>query len=293
MGRTLDDITDGASTAEQQAAPWIQRFARIGYAAKGVVYTLIAVLALRAAFTTRVATGSRGALETLLHQPFGRVLLAVMGLGLVCFALWHFYRGLRNPESDGVAHRVSDIGTGLIHLGLAATAARFALSGRGAGSANDALDGGTREATASALQQPLGMWLVIGVGGGFIAHALWQFYRAATARLDEWLDLGAVTPARRQWLERAARIGIGARGVVFLMIGVFLIVAALQYDPAEVRDFGGALRALEQQPFGPWLLAGVAAGLLAYGVYEFIRARYRLVRTGRALPQTTIRLKRV
>jgi hypothetical protein len=91
-------------------------------------------------------------------------------------------------------------------------------------------------------------------------------------------------------VRRISRFGIAARGVVFGVIGIHLVRAALQYDASEARDAGGALRALEQQPMGPWLLALVALGLFAYGIYELLRARYRIIHVGER--RTGIRIER-
>jgi hypothetical protein len=297
MSEAADRLVDGAREAERQVAPWIQRFARGGYAAKGVVYGLMAVLGLRAAWSAEKATGSRGALATLVGEPLGRVILGIIALGLFGYALWGLYQGLRNPEADSAGARISHAVTGVIHLGLAATAARLTYAGQRAraqiGGGNDETDQQVTELTADAMQRPLGSWLVIGAGAAFSAHALWQFYRAATAKLDDQLDLNALTSARRTWLVRVSRLGIAARGVVFLVIGGFVLRAGLEYDPSQVRDVGGALRMIEQQPYGRWLLAFVATGLLGYAAYQFIRARYRLIEPGSPVPRTRIRLKRV
>jgi hypothetical protein len=74
---------------------------------------------------------------------------------------------------------------------------------------------------------------------------------------------------------RAGQVGLTARGVVFGIIGIFLIQAALRARPEEARGLSGALRALEQQPYGPYVLGAVALGLVAYGLYMFVEARYR------------------
>ena len=86
----------------------------------------------------------------------------------------------------------------------------------------------------------------------------------------------------RKWTERWGRFGIAARGIVFGIVGAFLIRAALQYDPQEARGLGGALQTLAKQPLGPWLLGAVALGLVAFGLFMLSVARYRRIPTGRA-----------
>ena len=80
-------------------------------------------------------------------------------------------------------------------------------------------------------------------------------------------------------MRRFARVGIAARGVVFTVVGIFLVKAGLEQDPSEARDLGASMQAVLQQPFGKWLLTGIAIGLFLYGLYNLVRARYRVIRT--------------
>jgi hypothetical protein len=63
--------------------------------------------------------------------------------------------------------------------------------------------------------------------------------------------------------------------VLFGLVGFFLVRAAYQYDPSEAIGLDGALAKLAHQPYGRWLLAAAAVGLIAYGVFALIQARYR------------------
>ena len=117
------------------------------------------------------------------------------------------------------------------------------------------------------------------VGAGILATGLFQFYRAYDAKFMDKLKPGEMNPRERRWTRRAGRLGHAARDVVFLVIGVFLAQAALQSDPDEARDLGGALSALAAQPFGPYLLGLVAFGLVAFGLFMFVVARYRRIQT--------------
>jgi hypothetical protein len=266
---------ESAGELEQQARPWIQRFARAGFAAKGVVYLVVAGIAAAAALGNGRATNQRGALRWLVEQPFGQALLGVLAAGLAGYGLWAVYTALADPERDGVPGRVRGAGKAVIHFGLAFEAARLAWLGLAARGAPD----GQRPVhwTARLLEQPFGVWLV-GIGGAAIAgYGLYQLYRAAITKLDDQLELGRVSASHRTFVVRAARAGLAARGVVFSVIGIFTLRAALQCDPTEARDMGGALQVLREQAYGPWLLGAAAVGLAGYAVYEFIRARYRLI----------------
>ena len=113
-----------------------------------------------------------------------------------------------------------------------------------------------------------------------IAYGGYQLYRAYAAKLSKWLDLSSLRATAATWAIRFGRFGLAARGVVFVLMGLFLIRAAAQSDASEARGLGGALRTLAGQEHGPWLLGAVALGLVAYGLYELIEARYRRIRAG-------------
>jgi hypothetical protein len=264
--------------AAREAAPWVEKLARLGYAAKGVVYLIIGGIAARAAFGSgERVQGSQGALRTILEQPFGKFLLALVALGLAGYALWRFVQAGLDPEhggrtdGGGAAKRVGYAISGAIHTGLALAAARMVM-GRGGG-------GGDRTAdwTATLMRQPAGRWLVAAVGLGIAGYGAYALYRAYAVKLDKRLDLSRMSPAARTWAVRSGRAGIAARGVVFAMMGFFLLRAALRSNPGEARGLDGALRALQQQSYGPWLLGLVALGLVGYGIYQLVEARYRRI----------------
>lgn len=253
---------------------WFERMARVGFVAKGAVYILVGVLAAAAAWGSGAAEGSEGALRSLIDEPFGQVILGAVALGLACYALWRFTSATANPEHHGAGHRLLDGGKAIVHLGLAVEAARMALPGGGGGGGSD-----ERAAhwSARAMAQPAGEWAVGVVGLIVIGYGLGQIYRGFSADLDEQLELGRLSAQGRRWVVRVGRAGLAARGVVFAVIGGFLVLAAVQSDPGEARGLGGALRTIEQQPYGPWLMGVVGLGLISYGIYQLVRARYRRI----------------
>lgn len=267
-----------AHRASHESKDWIERGARIGYAAKGVVYTIIGVLALQAAFGTGgETTGSQGAIYEIAEAPFGQVLLILIAVGLLGYAAWRLVQAAVDPEhkgddAKGVAKRVGYVVSGLSYGLLAFTAASIVF---GWGSGGSGGGGSQQEWTAKLLAQPFGQWLVGLVGLIVIGVGLYQFKKAYTASFMKKYKTGAMSATERTWAERVGRFGLAARGVIFAMIGSFLIQAAVQAQPSETRGLSGALQTLAEQPYGPWLLAIVAAGLVAYGVYCFVSARYR------------------
>lgn len=269
-----------AKQVAQDAAanPWVERLARLGFAAKGIVYALVGLLAAQAAFGSGgQKTDTQGALQTIVTQPFGRILLSFVALGLLGYALWRFVEAAADPEqkgsdAKGILQRCSYAGNGLIYAGLALTAVRIVLGSRDSSNAS-------QDWTARLLAQPFGQWLVGTAGALVIGLGFYQFYAAYKATFRQQLKLAEMSKAEQGWTVRIGRLGLAARGVVFGVIGFFLIQAARQSNPNQARGLGGALTSLEQQPYGSWLLGIVAIGLIAYGIYYLIQARYRQIGT--------------
>jgi len=266
-----------AEQAARQASPWLVRLGRFGYAAKGVVYGLVGVLAVLAAGGRGgQTTDTKGALGTLVGAPPGRVLLALVALGLIGHAVWRWVQAALDTEhkgtdAKGIAARVGYAAIGVGYVSLALAAMRLAM-GTGGGSSGDQ---SAQDWTARVLQQPFGRWLVGLAGLAVIGVGAYQLYRAYTAKFREKLNLGEMSATEQQWVVRIGRFGFAARSVVFAIIGGFLVVAALQARSEEARGLGGALDVLAQQSYGPLLLGVVALGLVAYGAFMFAQARYR------------------
>lgn len=273
------NVQGSAKRAVRGAAPWIQRFAHVGFAAKGLVYLIIGALALQAALGRGgQATDSEGAMRTILRQPYGWVLLLVVAIGLAGYAIWRFVQAGIDPEgagadTRGAAKRAGYAISGVLHAGLALEAARMAF-GLGAGRSGDA---GPQDWTAQVLAQPLGRWVVVAVGLGIAAFGLAELIRAYRTDLPKQLDLARLGPSARDWVVRLGRWGMAARGVVFGGVGGFLVRAALTHDSSEAKGLGGALQSLDAQAYGPWLLGLVATGLMAFGLFELVQARYRRI----------------
>lgn len=283
LTKPIRDVRAQAEQAARDAAatarPAIEVLARAGYAAKGVVYTLVGGLALLAAVGSGGSTtGSRGALYSLLGRPYGLAMLALVAAGLAGYTLWCFIRAIFDPErkgrdARGIAKRAVHFGKGVIHAALVVAVIQMM---RGAGGGGDD-DRGARDWTAWLMSFPLGIWLVGAFGFGILLFGLRQLYRAWAIDMDEPLDLGKMGVAAHAWTARFSRLGMAARGVVFGVIGTFLVVAARQENPAAARGVGGALDAVRAQPYGAALLGLVAVGLVAYGCFQFVLARYRRI----------------
>lgn len=270
--------------ARHRAAPWVRRLARLGYGAKGVVYLVIGGVAVRAGMGRGEATeDSSGALGTLLRQPFGRALLAVVAVGLAGYVLWRLVQALLNPEHEpggpkGTLRRAGYLVSAAAYAGLAVQAVRLLIGVQGSGAQS-----GDRKAehwTALLLQQPAGRWITIAVGAIIVAVGLVELYRGARSDLRKQLDLSALGPTGQKSVVRFARFGLVCRGIVFVLIGWFLVRAAIQYDPSEAAGIAGALESLRRQPYGGALLVTVGLGMGAYGLWQLAQGGFRRIHAG-------------
>jgi hypothetical protein len=274
--RSVESVKVHATGAVRDASPWIENLGRFGYAAKGVVYIIIGVLAVQAALGRGGGTtDQQGALARVAQAPFGQILLAVLTIGLLGYAVWRFVQAAMDTENKGsepkgLLARGIYAGVGVIYLGLAFSALRLVLGSGGGGSSQQ-----TQDWTARLMEHPMGTLLVGLIGAAVIGNGLFQLYRAYTGRVREKLRTDEMDPNQIDWVTKLGRAGYAARGIAFCLIGLFLVLAALHSNPSEARGLDGALAALAEQPFGPYLLALVAAGLAAFGIFALVEARYR------------------
>ena len=267
----------GAAAAKGRRAgksPWVERLGRVGLVAKGVMYGVIGILAIKVALGGREESPDRqGALRTIAEQPFGKGLLVLLALGLAGYALWRLAQAFldRDDEGEGLkglAKRAGALGRAGWY-GVLSVLTVSTLVGSGGGGGNE------QKTTAGVFDRPGGRYLVYAAGLAFLAAAAFNGWRAVTAKFNKKLKQGEMSDE-----EEAAATGLGivghlARGVVFGLIGAYLVRAAWEFDPKKARGLDGALLELAQQPYGGWLLGTVAVGLLAYALYCFVQARYR------------------
>ncbi|MFL6195395.1 MAG: DUF1206 domain-containing protein [Thermoanaerobaculia bacterium] len=286
MARTTTPNTLAAAGRQAENAaraalrnPWIEPLARAGYAARGAVYTLIGLLAIQTAMGSRAhATDTRGVLQTVARQSVA--LLWLLALGLFGYAVWRVVQGLldtenKGKEPKGLAVRAGQVISGLIYGGLAYAAVRIASGSGGGASAGGG--SGTQGWTAELMTKPFGRWLVAIAGICVIASGLAQLRRGWTEKFRRNLKEQEMNESERRLAINTGKAGLIARGVVFLISGWFLIQAARRFDPSEATGLGGALEALARQPYGAWLLGLVALGLVAFGAYSILLARYRRI----------------
>jgi len=255
---------------------WVERGGRFGLATKGFSYILVAVIALRVAVGGGGQTESReGALKTLADEPFGWLLLVLVALGFASYAMWRFAVAIfdRDSEGDdakGIGKRLGDVGKGIVYAALAVVTISVVVGAGGGGSSGE-----EDKATAIVLDLPLGQWLVGAIGVAIVGAGLFNAYTALSGSFRKELREERMSGAEQSWYTAFGVAGHLARAVVFALIGIFVVRAAWQYDPGEAIGLDGALNKVAGEAYGPFLLAAVALGLAAYGLFCLVQARYR------------------
>jgi hypothetical protein len=250
--------------------PKFEWLARAGYSARGIVFLLVAALALFSTFGGGEAD-TKSALDAVLQQPFGRVWLGLMGIGLLGFVAWRLAQSIANVDNhDDSAKsyliRAALFGSAITYIGLAIYAFQDAL---GRGSSNS---GGEQDLAAWAMSQPFGRYLAGVIGVGFIIGGIVTGLKGITRRFERYLTLGQSRP-----LLLVCVYGLVSRGAVFVIVGIFFCYAAFTVDPGQAGSMSDALTFVRKLPFGAILYLIVAIGLAAFGVYNLVEARYRTV----------------
>jgi hypothetical protein len=260
--------------ADSEAIDWLARW---GLAARGIIYLVVALLAVAlAAGRHDQQPTSQGALLAVAHEPLGTVLLALLASGLGAQACWRVLRaivpplgGRRGPRGAGA--RVADLGRAVFYGVLAAVAVEL-LVGRTPADVNT--NRVEQDWTGRMLHWPGGRILVVVVGAGIVVGGVVVTWRGITGRFGRDLRMSDEPRRVRATVATMAKVGITARSVVAVLIGAFLVEAAVTFDPARSTGIDGALERLRHHAYGTALLVLVAVGLAAYGVYSFAEARY-------------------
>jgi hypothetical protein len=275
--RTSRTTYAGGRAARIRHGRTMALLARAGLATRGVMYVIIGWLALEIAFGHQQNQADRsGAVRVVANTPFGSAALWLLVAGFIGMSLWRFSEaayGAAGPEGRKGTTRAASLGRAVFYGFVAYGIMKFALGVGGPASSNQQ----SKDLTAAAMRLPGGRLIVAAVGIGFIVWGATFAYGALKKKFRRKLAVGQMRPATRRVVERLGQTGGIARGTVFAAVGIFLVVAAVQFRPGEAKGLDATLRAFTVTPLGPWLLALVAVGLLVFGVYSFCEARWRRV----------------
>jgi hypothetical protein len=268
-----------ARRANQKAAravanPWLQRGARLGYVVRGILYALMGGLALEYAFGSAVATtDQRGSLVLLGGMPLRTIVLSVAVAGLAAYSIWGFTRAIFDPlkrgsDPTGIAARLGFAWSGLNYAALALFATTFALHRAGPGADP------VQKAVLTMLSAPAGRAMTVIAGAIGVVAGLGQFFDAYKATFRKDFKRTRMNRAERLAADNLGRFGMFSRGVIFTMLGWFIVLAGLTRDPSRAEGMGTTFQTLGTQPLGRYLLVVVATGFIALGIHSVLAARW-------------------
>ncbi|MEU6540391.1 DUF1206 domain-containing protein [Streptomyces sp. NPDC047000] len=272
-------VGEGRQRAREAArGPVTEGAARAGLAARGVIYLLVGLLALRIALGDHSKQADRsGAVQEIAHHPFGAVLLWALGAGLAGMALWRLseaFFGSAGPDGGKAGKRLLALARCVVYVFATYSVLAFAA---GSGGGNRSSDQQSRDVTARALGLPAGQWLVGAAGIGVVIAGVWIGVRAVRRDHHDDLRLGEMSRRVRRLVDVTGVGGGVARGLVFAAVGCFAVRAAVDYEPGKAKGLDDTLRSFAALPMGPWALGCVAAGLMLFGLFSFALSRWRRV----------------
>lgn len=250
---------------------------RAGFATRALTYGVIGGIALALALGVGPAPDApnqQGALAFVAQAQLGRVAVAVAAVGLLAYALWKLGQAVfgRGPEGGGdpdVKGRIASAGGGVVYLGFFAVAVRILFGSSSSSSSQPS------HTTAGVLGWPGGPVLVGIAGVALIVISCYQAYDAVSGNFADESKRSEMSPAVHRTFMTLGRIGLVARALVFVILGYFLVKAAVDFNSGEAVGLDGVLARVHHQPFGPWLLGLVSAWLIVFAVYSLFEARYR------------------
>ncbi|SHG41202.1 protein of unknown function [Salegentibacter echinorum] len=254
----------------------LEKMARTGYVAKAAVYAITGVLTFMAAFGMGgQKTGKMQALEFLEKQAYGNVLLALIGIGLLCYSTWRFIQSIKDPENigddkEGKGKRVAYFISAVIYLGLAALTFLKLINAGSTGG------GGSSSGGSGMLTGTLGVVVFAIIGAGLIVASIAQFKKAFSKDFLQDFDYQSISDEKkRKTIKNTGYLGLIARGVIFGILAFIFIRGAVASNTSNLKGTTDAFSFLQESNYGSWLMGIVAAGLVCYAIYVVMLARYR------------------
>jgi Domain of Unknown Function (DUF1206) len=269
----VSEIADKAQQAGHQAdnSEWTDRAVRVGMVAYGIVHLTIAWLAIQLALGNHSGSASRnGALKQLAQEPFGKVVVWVIAIGMVLLVLWKLLEAFVDFQNEdgakaGLKAAVS-VGKAIVYGTLGVSAFHTATGSKSKSS--------TTSMTSKLMDQPFGRWLVGIVGLAIIGYGVYLAYCGYKEKFLKHLDAEGKSGDQGRAYKLFGKVGYIAKGIALGAIGVLFVYAAIDHRAKRSGGLDQALHKVLQQPFGPVLLFAIAVGIGCYGLFCFARARH-------------------
>lgn len=250
--------------------------ARAGMLTKGIIYCLAGILTTIAVMAeTGQKTSTKGVLDFVNSQPFGKVLLFIMGVGLLGYVVWQLYRAIEDPENEGddkegMAKRIGYAGSAVAYGALSFLAFKMSFDGGSLGGSQK------KKIIASLLEDTWGQYVIGIIGLGLLSAGIYNIYNAYKEKFKEKVNLSSLSTGHKKAFERLGKVGLTARGIVYGIIAYFLVRAAIEANPQQAGGTGKAFEFL-QNVGGQILLGAIAIRFICYGVFEIYKSRYRVL----------------
>lgn len=257
-----------------------KKLVRLGLASKGVIYCLIGILA----FLTAIGgpggqtTGSKGIIKWLMEQPYGPFLVAFIAIGLFFYAFWRILRAIKSKENGakGIVKRLGRAGSGILYATFAVFAGKLVIdSFSGGGSSGSGGGSSQSQYIQDLLQKDWGKIVLIAIGVILIIRSIYLIYMAYTDKYKKKVDSYHIDDQYKSYLIKAGKLGYLARGVVFCVIGYFFIMTVVQHNPSKATQGTGGAMDFIQSTGGTVVMLLIAIGLICYGIFMFMQAKYR------------------
>jgi len=255
---------------------WLDRVARAGLIAYGVVYLLLAWVCVQLALGDHSEDASpSGALHALAQQPFGKVLVWAVALGMLLLVVWRVIEAVfghrAHDGSTRIRLRLASAGKAVVYAALGVIAIRVAVGSSSSSSSSES----SRGMTAKVMDLPGGQWIVAAIGLGVIV------YGVGLVIVHGWQEKFAEdlqTEGKLGWSGAAylllGKVGHIAKGAVLAAVGGLVCYAGVTHEPEKSGGLDQALQKVLEQPFGPYLLMAVGAGIACYGLFSLAQARH-------------------
>lgn len=254
---------------------WFEKFARFGLVSKGIVYCLMGILSVLAAFGLSQEKGDKAeAFKMIYAQPFGQIILVIIAMGLLGYVMLRFFQAFKDTDNKGsdmkgIFDRIGYTLSAFLYMGIGAYALKLVFGGSGGG------DGDSRQFVVSKVLEYPGGQYIVGIAALItIGMGIYQIIRGVSGKFMKRVHL--TRSNMKDAFKAAGTIGYVSRGIVLGIIGYFLLHAAWQSNPDEAQGTDAAFDFLQNE-FGSVMMAVVALGLVGYGIFAFVKAKYQKI----------------